>query len=173
VPQDAKSVVDGGTSPYAIVRHRRTTTIGLAIACVIIAVVFGSIGTTMLAREYLRLARWQAVQATVLETRVDAHSNSDGNTYLPVVVYRYTVNDRAYTSSRALPVNESRSGSWANQVIAPFTVGGTYTAWYDPGSPSDAFIVRTHSIIAPVFTLIGALAIVGAVIIVERPSSRV
>jgi hypothetical protein len=116
----------------------------------------------MLVLEYRRLVDWTPVQATVLATRVESHSDSDGTTYSPVVVYRYWVNDQQFTSRRALPVNESRSGRWAHRVVGQFNPGRTYTAWYDPANPADAFIVRAHSVIAPVFTLIGALVIVAA-----------
>ena len=88
-------------------------------------------------------------------------SDSDGDTYRPVVEYRYQVDDRPYTSTRTLPIAESRSGKWAHRVIGRFTVGNTYTAWYDPEAPSEAFIVRSRSMIAPVFTLIGVLAALG------------
>jgi hypothetical protein len=107
-----------------------------------------------------RLSTWQPVEATVLRTRVDIRTDTDGSTYAPIVTYRYSVNDRDYTSSGTLPVSESRSGSWAYRVVAGFTPGAQYTAWYDPHSPADAFIVRSHSIVAPIFTAIGAIAVV-------------
>jgi hypothetical protein len=93
-------------------------------------------------------------------------SDSDGDTYRPVIEYRYQVDDRLYTSTRALPIPESRSGKWAREVIAGFSVGGRYTAWYDPGAPSEAFIVRSHSIIAPVFALLGILVGLGGCVAV-------
>jgi len=125
-------------------------------------VVFGSIGAVRLVAEYRRLATWQPVDATVLRKRVDVRYDSDGNTYRPEVMYRYSVNGQTYTSTHTLPVNESRSGRWAYRVIDRFAVGGRYTAWYDPAKPSDAFIVRSHSIIAPVFTVIGLVVTLGA-----------
>ena len=157
----ASAVVLPPPSPYAIKHFGRRAAIGLALLFVAAGALFASIGGVMLAREYHRLSSWLPVQATVLGTRVDVRSDSDGDTYRPVVEYRYQVDDRPYTSTRTLPIAESRSGKWAHRVIDRFTVGNTYTAWYDPEAPSQAFIVRSRSIIAPVFALIGALVTLG------------
>jgi hypothetical protein len=148
-------------SPFAMVPGSRRAAIGIASVFVIFGLVFGSIGGVALTREYQRLATWQPIQARVLDKRVDTHVDSDGNTYRPVVNYRYEVNGRTYTSSRTLPINESRSGRWAYRVIERFAIGGTYTAWYDPGDPSNAFLVRSHSVIAPIFAAIGLVVTLG------------
>jgi hypothetical protein len=146
-----------GGSPYAIKPESRGVALLIAFAVAIVGAAFGAFGVVSLTREYERLSTWLPVPATVLSKRVDIRVDSEGDTYRPEVVYRYSVNDRPYTSRNALPLNESRSGTWAHRVIAPFAVGGTYTAWYDPANPSHAFIVRSHSIIAPVFTAIGLI----------------
>jgi len=151
----------GLRSPHAIVRGSRTASVALALIFVAFGALFGSIGAVRLVAEYRRLVTWQPVEATVLRTRVDVRYDSDGNTYRPEVMYRYSVNDQTYTSTHTLPVNESRSGRWAYRVIERFAVGGRYTAWYNPAKPSDAFIVRSHSIIAPVFTAIGLVVTLG------------
>ena len=90
---------------------------------------------------------FQPVTATVLGTRVDEHSDSDGSTYEPVVVYRYRVGDREFTASRVTPLKESRSGGWARRVTTRYSVGGTYTAFYDPENPAEAFLMRSRSIL--------------------------
>lgn len=151
----------GAGSPYAIVRASRGVSVALALAFVAFGAVFGGIGVVRLTAEYRRLGTWQPVEATVLNKRVDVRYDSDGNTYRPEITYRYFVNDQAYTSTHTLPLNESRSGRWAYRIIQRFAVGGRYTAWYDPANPSDAFIVRSHSIIAPVFTAIGVVVTLG------------
>jgi len=148
-------------SPYAITRAGRRAMIGISLLFVVVGAAFAGLGGVMVAREYHRLSTWQPVQATVLGTHVDVNSDSDGETYKPVVDYRYRVGGQTYTSRRTLPTGEGRSGRWAYRVIARFNVGGTYTAWYDPADPSDAFIVRSRSIIAPVFTIIGLVAVLG------------
>jgi hypothetical protein len=151
----------GMRSPHAIVRGSRTASVALALIFVAFGAVFGSIGAVRLVAEYHRLATWQPVQATVVNKRVDIRYDSDGNTYRPEITYRYAVNDEVYTSSHTLPVNESRSGRWAYRIVERFSIGERYTAWYDPAKPADAFIVRSHSIIAPIFTAIGLVVTLG------------
>jgi len=124
-----------------------------AVCCVFLA-----IGTWMLAKEQRRLSDFRPVDATVLSTRVDEHSDSDGSTYEPVVVYRYRVSDRTYTASRVTPLKESRSGSWASRVAGRYEVGSTYTAYYDPENPADAFLLRSRSVIPWAFI---AFSVVG------------
>jgi len=120
--------------------------------------VFLVFGATMLAKEQRRLSVFQPVEATVLSTRVEEHSDSDGSTYEPVVVYRYRVNDREYTASRVTPLKESRSGRWARRVIGRYQVGSSYTAFYDPDDPAEAYLMRSRSVIPWAFV---AFSLVG------------
>jgi hypothetical protein len=136
--------------------------------------VFLAIGARMLAKEQHRLSVFRPVQATVLSTRVDEHSDSDGSTYEPVVVYRYRVDDRSYTASRVTPLRESRSGSWASRVAGGYQVGNTYTAFYDPENPADAYLLRSRSVIPwafVAFSVVG-LAIIAAAIRGTREMTR-
>jgi len=123
---------------------------------------FLAIGETMIAKEQRRLSVFRPVSATVLSTRVEEHSDSDGSTYEPVVVYRYRVNEREYTASRVTPLKESRSGGWARRVTSRYQVGGEYTAYYDPENPAEAFLVRSRSLVAWMFV---AIPLVGLMII--------
>ena len=128
--------------------------------------VFLGIGVTVIAKEQRRLTVFQPVTATVLSTRVEEHRDSDGSTYEPVVVYRYRVNDREYTASRVTPLRQSRSGRWARRLTARYQVGGTYTAFYDPENPRDAFLLRSRSVIPWAFVgipLVALLFIGGAI----------
>jgi len=138
-------------------RNVRRSRVGLwlmgAFCCVFLV-----IGTRMLAKEQRRLSVFQPAEATVLSTRVDEHSDSDGSTYEPVVVYRYRVGDRSYTASRVTPLRESRSGSWARRVAGRYEVGSTYTAYYDPENPADAYLLRSRSVIPWAFV---AFSVVG------------
>lgn len=115
---------------------------------------FLGVGGIMLVKEHRRLTLYQPVTATVLSTRVEVHSDSDGSTYEPVVVYRYRVNEREYTASRVTPLKESRSGGWARRVASRYEVGSEYTAFYDPQDPSEAFLMRSRSIIPWAFVVI-------------------
>ena len=146
-------------------RDMRRTRIGLFVMGAVCCVFLG-IGGTMLAKEQRRLSVFRPVEATVLSARVQEHSDSDGSTYEPVVVYRYRVGDREYTASRVTPLKESRSGGWARRVIGRYQVGNSYTAFYDPENPAEAFLLRSRSVLPWAFMAFAvvALAIIGIAI---------
>ena len=124
---------------------------------------FLGVGVTMLAKEQRRLSVYEPVTATVLSTRVEEHSDSDGSTYEPLVVYRYRVQEREYTASRVTPLRESRSRRWAHRVIARYPIGSTHTAFHDPEDPSEAYLRRSRSVIPWAFI---GIPLVGLVVIV-------
>ena len=144
------------------VRRGRYGLFAMAAFCCL----FLGIGVTLAAKEQRRLSTFKPVDATVLSTRVETHSDSDGSTYEPVVVYRYRVQDREYTASRVTPLKESRSGRWARRVTARYRVGANYTAFYDPENPAEAFLLRSRSVIPWAFIgipLVGLLIIAAGI----------
>ena len=150
----------GSNAPTATTeRDLRRGRAGLLIMAAFCSIFLG-IGGTMLYNENRRLTTYRPVEATVLGTRVEEHSDSDGSTYEPVVEYRYYVNDRPYTASRVTPLKVSRSGRWAYRVIARYQTGATYTAYYDPAEPSEAFLMRTRSFLPWAFVLIPTIGLV-------------
>jgi hypothetical protein len=120
-------------------------------------------GGAIMAREQQRLTTWLPVEATMLSKDVDENSDSDGTTYRPVVVYRYYVNDRPYTSNRVHPISQGRSGGWAHRIVAQYDLNARYTAWYNPADPTEAFLRRSRNIVAPIFAGIGAQLLVASV----------
>jgi hypothetical protein len=146
-------------------RDARTTRTALFVMGAFCSV-FLAFGGTMLVKEQRRLSVFVPVTATVLSTRVEEHSDSDGSTYEPVVVYRYRVRDREYTASRVTPLKESRGGGWASRVANRYVVGREYTAYYDPENPAEAFLLRSRSVIPWAFVgipLVGLLMIVAGI----------
>jgi uncharacterized protein DUF3592 len=137
------------------VRRGRAGLILMGVFCSL----FLGVGVTMAAKEQRRLSVYQPVTATVLSTRVEEHSDTDGSTYEPVVAYRYRVQGREYTASRVTPLKESRSGRWASQVTAQYQIGSEHTAFYDPDHPEDAYLMRTRSVLPWVFIGLPLVAI--------------
>ena len=162
---DASPVLGTGATTVGDERAARRGRVGLFImgaACCL----FLGIGVTMLIKEQRRLLMFEPVTATVLSARVEEHSDSDGSTYEPVVVYRYRVADREYTASRVTPLRESRSGDWARRVTSRYAIGGDYTAFYDPEDPAEAFLLRSRSFLPWAFVGIpfaGILFLVAAI----------
>ena len=150
----------GSNAPTATTeRDLRRGRAGILIMAAFCSIFLG-VGAVMLFNENRRLTTYRPVEATVLDTRVEEHSDSDGSTYEPVVTYRYYVNDRPYTASRVTPLKMSRSGRWAYRVIAKYHTGATYTAYYDPAEPSEAFLMRSRSVIPWAFIMIPTIGLV-------------
>jgi hypothetical protein len=141
---DASPVLGTGATTISDERAARRGRVGLFIMGAVCCLFLG-IGLTMLIKEQRRLLMYEPVAATVLSARVEEHSDSDGSTYEPVVVYRYRVADREYTASRVTPLRESRGGDWARRVTSRYAIGGDYTAFYDPEDPAEAFLLRSRS----------------------------
>ncbi len=154
------SPTPGSGAPSATFeRDLRRGRVGLMIMGAFCSIFLG-FGATMLAKEQRRLAVFRPVTATVLSTRVEEHSDSDGSTYEPVVVYRYRVQGRQYTASRVTPLKESRGGRWARRVVARYEVGSTHTAFYDPENPAEAYLLRSRSVIPWAFVAIPLIGLV-------------
>ena len=81
------------------------------------------------------------------------------------------MNDRQYTSSSVLPTKESRSGGWARKIVEQYEPTRTYTAWYNPADPAQAFLRRSRSIVAAIFTAVGVL-ILSIAVLVHRKAAR-
>jgi uncharacterized protein DUF3592 len=168
--RDAAALTVHTPAPYAAtLTSPRQTRAALAFLA-LFGLVFGGIGGTIMVREHQRLTTWLPAEATVLSKSVDRHSDSDGTTYSPIVVYRYNVNGRPYTSSSVLPTKESRSGGWARRIVEEYELNRTYTAWYNPADPEQAFLRRSRSIVAAIFTAIGALLVVVAALVLRTAS---
>ena len=145
-------------TPATRERHARRARFGMG-AMAAFCGIFLVVGIVMLAKEQRRLTTFEPVTATVLSVRVDAHTDSDGSTYEPVVTYRYRVGGSEYTSAHVTPLRESRSGGWAYRVIDRFQIGSEYTAFYDPENPADAYLLRSRSVVPWAFVGISVIAI--------------
>ena len=102
------------------------------------------------------------MSATVQSARlIEKQRTSKGRHYTeysPSVRYSYEVNGRQYTSNGVFPLGtESGTREWASGIIDRFKAGMTCTAWYDPASPGDAFIVRRYVFTPPAIVLFSIL----------------
>ena len=98
--------------------------------------------------QFLRLTTFVPVTATV--DAVDVVSVRDEQQGLsvdrPAVRYHFSVGGASYASDRVTPFSESRSGSWAHTLAARYHAGQAVTAYYNPASPSDAYLERQMQI---------------------------
>lgn len=92
----------------------------------------------------------EPVQATVLETDVDATSSasSPDADYYPFVRYEYAYGGETYTATGVYPASVQRSydtRSGAREVIGDYEAGETVTAYVTPDTLEDAFLRRERS----------------------------
>lgn len=109
-----------------------------------------------------------AVDATIVEAGVEARSGSSnpGAEYRPTVTFEYRYDGENYTShsvfpSETTPNYDTRSA--AASVLDGYEAGDTATAYVDPGSPSEAFLIDRQSR-GPVIAIAigGVVALLGA-----------
>lgn len=77
------------------------------------------------------------------DLRTDAEGDSE-TYYEPHLRYQYLVNGTAYSSQR-VDFGQQRSYGWvsrANNFLDQYPVGSQVDVFYDPGSPSQAVLVR-------------------------------
>jgi len=81
---------------------------------------------------------WRAADCEVLSSRV---VRSD-DTSRPEIRYRYSVDDRPYTSDRYNFIPGSTSGSMASDAVESHPAGTRFECYVDPADPSEAVINR-------------------------------
>lgn len=106
------------------------------------------------------------VDATVVETGVDTVSSRRGGPdYRPTATYEYSYEGESYTSSNVFPSMVSKdfdTRSRAESALSEYEAGETVTAYVNPNSPNDAFLLNETSNSPLWFTAIGgAFALVG------------
>lgn len=83
-------------------------------------------------------AGWPKVTGTVTAARVEHRRRSKGGSrFVPTLQYTYDVGGQRHTGTRlAFADTERVTEAAAQQVIAPYPVGGAVAVFYDPADPS-------------------------------------
>lgn len=117
------------------------------LARILAGVLIGAslIALALAARSYWQAkasADWPQVQAIVVQSEIERNSDSKGQTrYRPRVSYRYQIEGREILGDR-IYFGESSFllEADAREVVAPYPVGATVTASYDPGDADSAVL---------------------------------
>jgi hypothetical protein len=89
---------------------------------------------------------WEQAPCEIVSSRVQRHSDSDGDTYSIDIVYRYPWRGRTYTSNRYHFVTGSSSGYEGKaEVVRQFPQGARALCYVNPKNPSEAVIDRDFS----------------------------
>ncbi|MBM90132.1 MAG: hypothetical protein CMJ35_00765 [Phycisphaerae bacterium] len=85
--------------------------------------------------------RYLSVPGVVVQSRVDARTDSDGTTYTPLVEYEFEVDGQSYRSDQhSMFVFGTSMRKDAQRVIDRYPVGKDIEVHYDPDDPSEAVL---------------------------------
>lgn len=89
---------------------------------------------------------WPEVPCTVISSKVESHSSSDGTTYSVEIVYKYTVAGKPYQSDRYDFTDFSSSGRNGKQkIVRRYPPGKKTICFVNPDDPNSAVLNRDFS----------------------------
>lgn len=88
-----------------------------------------------------RSASWPTVEGTIIRSRINTKSDSNGSTYEPDIEFRYTVGNQVYSSTciRA-GMRMSASQRFAAAFTSRFPEGTAVRIGYDPLDPASGIL---------------------------------
>ena len=93
-------------------------------------------------RRMATVSQWPSTLGTVLMSRIEQRSSSEGGyTDYPVVQYSYQINGQAYQSAKLAPGPEV-GGSGAGKIVARYPAGAQVMVFYNPQNFSDTVLER-------------------------------
>lgn len=133
-------------SPAALIQRR------LLLICVLVGVIVLFIGTQRLLLQIRQVEGFRPVPAEVVDRGVRA---IDDNRFLPFVAYRFSLGTDVLRTDQLFARRVSMSQEAAERDIAPYAIGQSVTAYYNPEAPERTFL-RLNLAFGPyVFNLMG------------------
>lgn len=141
--------------------------VGGVLVLVILSVFGGFFVMTVLQHQVAVQENTATVTATVTGTDIDVKTDDDGDkSYSPVVTYEYTVDGETYTNNNVFPGGFQRwrgSRSWAEGIIAQYSVDSEVEVRHNPDEPSRAYLRNDGLPSSWIFSVVYALiALLGA-----------
>ncbi|WP_135828201.1 DUF3592 domain-containing protein [Halorussus halobius] len=153
MPRDS-GITIGGRSLSAVSLRR-------SLLVVLVGLGAGGFGVYDYVQQNQAVENAVEVDATVVETGVDASSSRRGGPdYSPEATFEYSYQGESYTGNSVFPGSITKdydTRSAAESVLEDYQAGETVAAYVDPNSPSDAFLVNETSNSPLFFTAIGGL----------------
>jgi hypothetical protein len=113
----------------------------------------------------------ETVDATIVSTSVETHSNRRGTEYSPKATFEYTHEGESYTSSKVFPgklPREFGSEEDARAKIEGYDPGDTVTAYVPSDAPGSAYLKHEQSDKPLIVAGLGVLVVLGTVVSVLR-----
>ncbi len=95
--------------------------------------------------QLLEARSWVTTKCTILQSSIEAKTDSDGTTYQPRIDYEYLVNGQRHASSRYSFFRMTSGRGWAENIAAKYKAGTTHPCFYDPDNPNEAVLLREFS----------------------------
>ncbi len=118
-------------------------------------------------RLQLAARNWAIAPATVTESRVQTHSDSDGSTYSVYIAYTYSYQGQTHRGDRYTFLTGSSSGRSKKQaVVRNYPKGRRFDLYVDPTNPRDSVIKPNAGaaiylgLIPLVFAVFGAIFLI-------------
>jgi hypothetical protein len=147
------------------------------IARIIATAIFGGFGIVLLVvgvRNLLQQRRFlsnpRRIEVTIVKSEIKKLTTRDTkhgdlrdtstNSYRPILEFSYEIDGKQYQSDLLRPseiVQDFASQSSAADVLAPYPLGKTVQAYYQPSAPEKAFLIAEASAGPWVFIVLGAL----------------
>jgi len=121
--------------------------------------IFVVAGLGIYAQQVRRYLTWQPVRARITTTSLVSSSTQDGSqTYRPVVWYGYhrPQGDIVLATGTTI-ITMSSSYNWAEGIRRQFRVGDSVTAYINPSSPSEGYLIHRLSWFPLIFVAIPLL----------------
>lgn len=119
--------------------------------------IFILVGALLYVSQVKRYITWQPVRARVVTSSIASSSGDNGTVYRPAISYAYHYGEGVVIATGTTIINMSSSYGWAEGIQQRYRVGDSVTAYVNPVSPSDGFLLRQLSWFPLVFVVIPLL----------------
>ena len=123
--------------------------------------IFVLVGALLYVSQIKRYVTWQPVRARIVTSSIASSSGNNGTVYRPAISYAYHYRDGVVIATGTTILNMSSSYSWAEGIRNRYRVGDSVTAYVDPVSPSEGFLLHQLSWFPLVFVVFPLLMGVG------------
>lgn len=118
-----------------------------------ILALFLAVGLFMTWQQWRRYELWRPTRAVVTRTDITVVHGNKGDSYRPVVAYRYADGRGVHDAAGATILSISSTWRWASGIVGRYHVGDSVTAYIDPDQPTRGFVERRMSWLPLVFVL--------------------
>jgi len=118
--------------------------------------------------------QWPQADCKILKSEVEVHRGADGNSYKPIVEYKYVVDRIEYFGDSPTFEDVSARHKWAKSIVNKYKVGANSKCYYNPDDPGTSVLDRNFlwsfyalALLPLIFVAIG-VALFGAAVFARR-----